>query len=58
MITLYSGTPGAGKSLHVARKIYERMRIMKRDVIATFPINMDVVTNKGKKKTADMVCLL
>jgi hypothetical protein len=28
---------------------------MRRDVIATFPVNMDIVTNKGKKKTANFI---
>jgi len=49
MITLYSGTPGSGKSLHAARKIREQL-LFKHDVIANFPINEDIVTRKGKKQ--------
>jgi len=49
MITLYSGTPGSGKSLHASRKISEQL-LRKRDVIANFPINEDIVTRKGKKQ--------
>ena len=49
MITLYSGTPGSGKSLHAARKIQEQL-LLKRDVIANFPINEDIVTKNGKKR--------
>lgn len=42
MIYLYSGTPGSGKSLHVARLIkYTLLRDM--PVIANIPINTDLV---------------
>lgn len=40
MITLYSGTPGSGKSLLCARVIYNRMR-SKSCVVANFNINKD-----------------
>jgi len=50
MITLYSGTPGSGKSLHASKEI-QRQLGFKRNVIANFPINMDMVTKKGKRKT-------
>ena len=40
MITLYSGTPGSGKSLHCARVIYNRRR-SKSCVVANFNINKD-----------------
>ena len=39
MIYLYSGTPGSGKSLHVARDIRDALRIRKRPVIANFDVN-------------------
>ncbi len=42
MIWLYSGTPGSGKSLHMARDILVKLR-RGQDVIANFPINMDIV---------------
>lgn len=49
MIELYSGTPGSGKSLHVARDIYIMLKHSKRNVIANFPINLDIVKNpKGR----------
>lgn len=38
MIELYSGTPGSGKSLHVAEKIYYALRAG-RTVITNFDIN-------------------
>ena len=53
MLTFYSGTPGSGKSLHVARDIYYNLRKRKRPVIANFPIDYDHVTQMGKKKAAN-----
>lgn len=46
MIYFYSGTPGSGKSLHVAKDIYTKLRTKKQNVIANFPINFDVVEKK------------
>lgn len=42
MITLYSGTPGSGKSLHTASNIKARLALNK-PVICNFPINLDRV---------------
>lgn len=39
MITLYSGTPGAGKSLHLASRIYHRMQYVNAPVIGNFHCN-------------------
>lgn len=39
MISLYSGTPGSGKSLHVAERIYVKLGAG-RPVIANFPVNV------------------
>lgn len=47
MITLYSGTPGSGKSLHAARDIRERLRSRKCVVIGNFFVN---VNNIPKRK--------
>ena len=56
MIYFYSGTPGSGKSLHVAKDIYTQLRRGK-NVIANFDINYKAVpgkdnygNGKGKKK--------
>lgn len=51
MIYLYSGTPGSGKSLHVARDIYIRLNRNKKypNVIANFNINMKMIKNKKAK---------
>ena len=40
MIYLYSGTPGSGKSLHVARVIKNTL-MMNKPVIANIPININ-----------------
>jgi len=52
MIYLYSGTPGSGKSLHMARDIMFKLRRC-QDVIANFPVNMELVKKGifGKRKT-------
>lgn len=43
MIELYSGTPGSGKSLHVAKIIRERLRYCDCVVIGNFYINSDTI---------------
>lgn len=47
MITLYSGTPGAGKSLHLAEVLYYRVKNYKGVVIGNFVLNTGNI--KGKK---------
>lgn len=47
MIDLYSGTPGSGKSLHVAIRIYWALR-MKRTVVANFSINLSKIGDPSK----------
>lgn len=39
MIYLYSGTPGSGKSLHVARDIRDSLLYKKKPVISNFDVN-------------------
>lgn len=48
MIYFYSGTPGSGKSLNVARDIYYRLNRNKKypNVIANFSINKKMIKNK------------
>lgn len=36
MITLYSGTPGSGKSLHLASRLYNRMKFVNAPTIGNF----------------------
>lgn len=48
MITLYSGTPGSGKSLHIAQRIYYSLR-RGRPVICNFDINLEKVRKKKSK---------
>lgn len=47
MIYLYSGTPGSGKSLHVARVIYYAL-LRKNPVICNFPIDKSKVKHPDK----------
>lgn len=49
MITLYSGTPGAGKSLHLAERLYNKMRFINSPIIGNFQCNFDHIKHqKGK----------
>jgi KaiC/GvpD/RAD55 family RecA-like ATPase len=57
MITLYSGSPGSGKSLHLAREVRDELIIRKKTVIANFPINMEYITRMGKRKSGDFYYL-
>lgn len=47
MIYLYSGTPGSGKSLHVAREIRDTL-MFNRPVIANIPINTSLCKHADK----------
>ena len=57
MITFYSGTPGSGKSLHVARDIYNRLVFLKKPVICSFNINTDYISKGGKRRIGNFVYL-
>lgn len=50
MIYFYSGTPGSGKSLNVARDIYKKLFFKKQNVIANFPINEKILNKKKRGK--------
>ena len=43
MIYFYSGTPGSGKSLNVARDIYQKLVYRKQNVITNMQINFDYI---------------
>lgn len=47
MIRFFSGTPGSGKSFHVAKEIYWYIR-EGRNIIANFPIDTDCIKQKRK----------
>jgi len=49
MIKLFSGTPGSGKSLHTAEKIYYALRAG-RPVICNFDVNLGFVQGKRPRK--------
>lgn len=53
MITLYSGTPGSGKSLHTAQVIYNRLRFQK-PVIANFNIALSKIK---KSRDCDFISI-
>lgn len=48
MITLYSGTPGSGKSLHLARYIHDRLVYDRCVVIANFEFNWQAIKEKKR----------
>lgn len=51
MVYLYTGTPGSGKSMHVAGNIIYRLRSTKNNgVIANFPINKDAIPKPFRAK--------
>lgn len=43
MITLYSGTPGAGKSLHLATRLYHWMQFKDAPIIGNFSTNFSSI---------------
>lgn len=47
MIYLYTGTPGSGKSLHVAREMQKWMSLYKSPVIGNFDFNVKIAKQKG-----------
>lgn len=49
MIKLYSGTPGSGKSLHLARRIYYTLK-SGRPVIANFEIDLSKINRKHPER--------
>ncbi|MGE5629201.1 MAG: zonular occludens toxin domain-containing protein [Solirubrobacterales bacterium] len=52
MIYFYSGTPGSGKSLQVAKDIVQKLTVRKQNVIANIDINLDSINKNifGKKR--------
>jgi len=55
MIWFYSGTPGSGKSLHMAKDIYFKLLHKKQNVIANFPVDTKLISNNGKKKIGNFI---
>lgn len=43
MISFYTGTPGSGKSYHLAQLVYDKLRYQDINIIANFDINLDKV---------------
>lgn len=48
MLYLYTGTPGSGKSLHVAKEIKTTLAESSKPIICNFPINKDAVRNYSR----------
>lgn len=49
MITMFSGTPGSGKSLEMAHEISRWIKFYRKNVIANTPINVNAIMGKSKK---------
>jgi len=47
MIIFYSGTPGSGKSLHMAKRIWKKLLYNKQAVIANFPVDTEYMRTYG-----------
>jgi len=54
MIKFFSGTPGSGKSFHVAQEMLFYLR-HKKNVISTVNIDLNKVSRNGRKKIGDFV---
>jgi len=54
MIKLYSGTPGSGKSFHLAKDIITYLRF-KRNVISTVDVDINKISRNGRLKLGDFV---
>lgn len=49
MVDLYSGTPGSGKSLHTASRLYYWLRLG-RPAICNFELNLDKVSKNNSRR--------
>lgn len=47
-ITLYSGTPGSGKSYHAASEIWNWLRFKDRGLICNFPLNGKILKERKR----------
>lgn len=54
-ITFYSGTPGSGKSYHMAKDIKSKL-LLGRNIICSENIDLAKVSEDGKKKIGNFVC--
>lgn len=43
MVSFYTGTPGSGKSYHLAQLVYDKLKYQDINIIANFEINLDAV---------------
>ncbi|MCL2357933.1 MAG: zonular occludens toxin domain-containing protein [Defluviitaleaceae bacterium] len=54
MVKFYSGTPGSGKSYHMAQEIYRTLR-RRKNVIATVSIDLNEVSKRGRKQIGEFI---
>lgn len=47
MIEFYTGTPGSGKSYHLALRCFELLKYTRKNVIANFALNLDTMQLTG-----------
>lgn len=53
MVSFYTGTPGSGKSYHLAQLVYDKLKYQDINVIANFEVNLDNIrlTYRGYLKS-------
>lgn len=49
-VVMYTGTPGSGKSLHLASEIWENVRKFDHKMIMNFPVDVDVLATRKISK--------
>ena len=54
MVKVYTGTPGSGKSFHMAQEIWEKLT-RKKNVVSTVNIDVKRVSRNGRKRIGDFV---
>lgn len=50
MISIYNGTPGSGKSMHVAQDISDIIRYQDKYIVTNIPINIELFPEKKRHK--------
>lgn len=55
MITLYTGTPGSGKTYHCAAVIYDALLVDHKNVISNFSVDLSCYPEKYRSKLGEFV---
>jgi len=53
VIQFYSGTPGSGKSFHMAKDIIFALRTRRKNVISTVNVDLNLISKNGRKKLGE-----